>query len=186
MSDLIDLIPWAKSVAGTATAQELEARIAEITARLPELDISEAKRAELAAKLQALDAAVVAEPAESAAHIAELNAILDETQSRSAVGMIIEFDGEIFRWDARDDASWYFTAVPPELSEEIREIPRPYRGFGSVRVRARVGGSEWSTSIFPDPRTSGSYVLPLKKKVRDAEGLVDGGPVIVRLEVLDG
>ena len=99
--------------------------------------------------------------------------------------MIIEFDGEIFRWDAREDAAWYFTAVPPELSDEIREIPRPYRGFGSVRVRARVGGSEWSTSIFPDS-TNGSYVLPLKKKIRDAESLVDGGLVSVRLQVLDG
>jgi len=99
--------------------------------------------------------------------------------------MIIEFDGEIFRWDAREDAAWYFTAVPPELSDDIREIPRPYRGFGSVRVRARIGGSEWSTSIFPDS-ANGSYVLPLKKKVRDAEALVDGGPVSVRLEVLDG
>ena len=99
--------------------------------------------------------------------------------------MIIEFDSEIFRWDARDDAAWYFTSVPAELSEEIREIPRPYRGFGSVRVRARVGGSEWATSIFPSSN-EGTYVLPLKKKVRDAEGLVDGGPVTVRLEVLDG
>ena len=99
--------------------------------------------------------------------------------------MIIEFDGEIFRWDAREDAAWFFTAVPPELSAEIREIPRPYREFGSVRVRARIGGSGWSTSIFPDS-TNGSYWLPLKKKVRDAESLVDGGPVTVRLEVLDG
>ncbi len=99
--------------------------------------------------------------------------------------MIIEFDGEIFRWDARQDASWYFTSVPPQLSEEIRVIPRPYRGFGSVRVRARIGGSEWATSIFPSSN-DGTYVLPLKKKVRDAEQLVDGGPVRVRLEVLDG
>lgn len=99
--------------------------------------------------------------------------------------MIIEFEGEVFRWDARDDASWFFAAVPPELSEDIREIPRPYRGFGAVRVRARVGGSEWTTSIFPDS-SLGSYVLPLKKAVRDAEALVDGGPVVVRLDVLDG
>ena len=28
--------------------------------------------------------------------------------------MIIEFEGEVFRWDARDDASWFFAAVPPE------------------------------------------------------------------------
>ena len=99
--------------------------------------------------------------------------------------MIIEFDGDVFRWDAREDAAWFFTSVPPELSEEIREIPRPYRGFGSVRVRAKIGGSEWTTSIFPSS-DSGSYVLPLKKAVRVAEGLVDGGPVTVRLEVLDG
>lgn len=98
--------------------------------------------------------------------------------------MIIEFDGEVFRWDARPDAAWFFTAVPPELSAEIREIPRPQRGFGSVRVHARVGGSEWATSIFPG--SDGVYVLPLKKKVRDAEGLADGGAVSVRLEVVDG
>jgi len=99
--------------------------------------------------------------------------------------VIIEFDGDVFRWDAREDSSWFFTAVPPELSEDIREIPRPYRGFGSVRVRARIGGSVWATSIFPDSQR-GSYVLPLKKAVRDAEGLVDGGAVTVRLEILDG
>ena len=98
--------------------------------------------------------------------------------------MIIEFESDVFRWDARDDSSWFFTAVPPELSEEIRELPRPPRGFGSVRVRARVGGTEWTTSIFPDSK-SGSYVLPLKKAVRDAENLADGGPVTVRLHVLD-
>jgi hypothetical protein len=97
---------------------------------------------------------------------------------------MIEFESEVFRWDARDDSSWFFTAVPPELSEDIHELPRPPRGFGSVRVRARVGATEWTTSIFPDSK-SGSYVLPLKKAVRDAENLVDGGPVTVRLDVLD-
>jgi hypothetical protein len=99
--------------------------------------------------------------------------------------VIIEFEAEVFRWDAREDSAWFFTAVPAELSEDIREIPRPYRGFGSVRVRARVAGTEWATSIFPSS-SDGTYVLPLKKAVRDAEGLVDGGPVYVRLEVLDG
>jgi len=98
--------------------------------------------------------------------------------------VIIEFDGDVFRWDARADSAWFFTAVPPELSVDIREIPRPARGFGSVRVRARIGGSVWATSIFPS--SDGSYVLPLKKAVRDAEALVDGAPVSVHLEVLDG
>ncbi|WP_396668463.1 DUF1905 domain-containing protein [Microbacterium sp. R86528] len=98
--------------------------------------------------------------------------------------MIIEFESEVFLWDARADVAMHLTSVPPELSEDIREIPRPHRGFGAVRVIARVGGSEWKTSIFPDKRTE-TYVLPLKKAVRNAEGLVEGGPVRVRLEVLD-
>ncbi|MCP2637176.1 DUF1905 domain-containing protein [Microbacterium sp. HD4P20] len=98
--------------------------------------------------------------------------------------MLIEFESDVFRWSAREDSSWFFTSVPPELSEEIREIPRPYRGFGSVRVRARIGGCEWATSIFPDSG-SGSYVLPLKKTVRDAEAIGEGSVVVVRIEVLD-
>ncbi len=91
----------------------------------------------------------------------------------------------MFLWSARTDSAWFFTAVPPELSDDIREIPRPFRGFGSVRVRALIGGSQWTTSIFPDA-TTGSYVLPLKKSVRDAEHLVLGTLVAVRLDVLDG
>jgi len=98
--------------------------------------------------------------------------------------VIVEFTGPVFAWSARSDA-WFFTAVPEPLSAEIREIPRVTRGFGSVRVRARVGGSTWQTSIFPDS-SRGAYVLPLKRSVRDAEGIVEGVDVDVRLEVLDG
>jgi Domain of unknown function (DUF1905) len=98
--------------------------------------------------------------------------------------MIIEFESEVFRWDARTDSDWYLTSVPAELSADIREIPRPRRGFGSVRVRVRVGTSEWSTSIFPS--SDGTYALPLKKAVMRAESLEEGAPLTVRLEVLDG
>jgi len=95
----------------------------------------------------------------------------------------VEFEGEIYRWAARTD-SWYFVNLPADLSAEIREIPRPYRGFGSVRVNVRIGGSRWRTSIFPDAG-QGTYVLPLKRAVRDAEGLVDQAVVAVELDVLD-
>ncbi len=96
--------------------------------------------------------------------------------------MIVEFDADVFLWEARTQ-SWFFAGVPDDLSAQIREIPRVQRGFGSVRVLARIGGSEWRTSIFPS--SDGTYVLPLKRAVRDAEGVVDGGVVAVRLEVLD-
>jgi hypothetical protein len=71
-----------------------------------------------------------------------------------------------------------------EASADIREVPRMPRGFGAVKVRVRVGGSRWSTSIFPDS-TQGAYVLPVKKAVRTAEGLSEGDPVEVELEIVD-
>ncbi|HWI31549.1 MAG TPA: DUF1905 domain-containing protein, partial [Microbacterium sp.] len=83
---------------------------------------------------------------------------------------------------AREDSSWYFATLPEDLSESIKELPRPPRGFGSLRVRARIGKSAWSTSIFPG---SEGYVLPLKKSVRDAEGLDVGVVAVVELELID-
>jgi hypothetical protein len=103
---------------------------------------------------------------------------------RRLMPMHFEFESDIWRWDARVAEAWFFATVPAELSEDIREIPRMRRGFGAVRVEARVGDTQWRTSIFPD--SGGSYVLPLKKAVRDAESLVEGGTVVVQLEVLDG
>ncbi|WP_454168662.1 DUF1905 domain-containing protein [Microbacterium paulum] len=97
--------------------------------------------------------------------------------------MQIEFEGEIFRWQSREQ-EWIFVALPAPLSAEIAEIPRPRRGFGSVRVEARIGLSTWRTSIFPDA-AQGAYVLPLKRAVREAEGIGAEGIVSVCLDVLD-
>lgn len=97
--------------------------------------------------------------------------------------MQVAFEGDIFRWQSRQ-REWYFVALPEDLSAEIREIPRPQRGFGSVRVEVRVGVSAWRTSIFPDS-SRGAYILPLKRAVRDAEGIGDEGVVAVELNVLD-
>ncbi|MRG60062.1 DUF1905 domain-containing protein [Agromyces sp. CFH 90414] len=96
--------------------------------------------------------------------------------------MRFRFTAPLWEWQAQ--ANWYFVTVPEEISEDIREVPRMPRGFGSVRVRVQVGGSDWSTSIFPDS-AQGAYVLPVKKAVRVAEGLAEGEPVEVALEVLD-
>ncbi|WP_308797264.1 DUF1905 domain-containing protein [Agromyces silvae] len=87
-------------------------------------------------------------------------------------------------WEWRSRAEWYFVTLPAEASADIGEVPRPPRGFGAVKVRVRVGGSRWSTSIFPDS-TQGAYVLPVKKAVREAEALEEGAPVTVELELVD-
>ncbi|WP_173923396.1 DUF1905 domain-containing protein [Agromyces sp. Marseille-P2726] len=96
--------------------------------------------------------------------------------------MRFRFTAPLWQWSAQD--GWFFVTVPEGPSEDIRGIPRVPRGFGSVRVRATVGGTTWSTSVFPDSKL-GCYVLPVKKAVRTAEGIGDGDDVEVALEVLD-
>jgi hypothetical protein len=96
--------------------------------------------------------------------------------------LTVTFTAELWRWEAQ--SGWFFVTVDPAASAAIRERPRPPRGFGSVRVRATVGGSTWATSVFPDA-SRGAYVLPMKKAVRRAEGLDEGDPADVRLEVLE-
>jgi len=97
----------------------------------------------------------------------------------------VVFDAELWIWDARRDDSWTFVSLPAEASEEIRDrmAAGPRRGFGSVRVRATVGGSTWTTSIFPDGARN-AYVLPVKRAVRKAESLAEGDTATVTIEVL--
>ena len=99
--------------------------------------------------------------------------------------MIVDFEGTVYRWEARADAAWFFVDLPPDISEIVLESRDPAlrRGFGAVRVRATIGGSTWTTSMFPS--SSGSYVLPLKRAVREAEGLDEGATASARVEIAD-
>ena len=56
------------------------------------------------------------------------------------------------------------------------------RGWGSMKVRATVGDTDWATSIFP-AKEMGGWLLPVKAAVRKAEGLVAGDMVRVVVAV---
>jgi hypothetical protein len=88
-------------------------------------------------------------------------------------------------WLHGGPASWYFLTLPKGAAREIRLMLGAGvtgRGWGSIRVRATVGGTTWSTSIFPDKK-AGSYLLPVKAEVRTAEGLAEGAAVAYTLLV---
>ena len=90
---------------------------------------------------------------------------------------------EVTLWPGAQGA-WHFAYVDKKHSEEIRKkYTGPRRGFGAVRVRVRVGKTTWETSIFPDSR-AGVYILPLKAKVRRAEGIQAGESITFTLEIL--
>lgn len=88
-------------------------------------------------------------------------------------------------WPHAGEGSWTFVTVPAEVSADIRELPRPRRpGFGSLRVRVRLGKTDWATSIFPEA-ASGCYVLPVKKAVRTAERVDHGDVVEIELTLAE-
>jgi GNAT superfamily N-acetyltransferase len=90
----------------------------------------------------------------------------------------LEFTGEIFQW--RGPAPYYFVRVPEEESLELKAVSsgRYYRGM--IRVRAWIGDTEWSTSLWPK---DGCYVLPIRDSVRKPRGLADGDTVSAHLTV---
>ena len=94
----------------------------------------------------------------------------------------VDFEAELWLWQA-DKGAWHFLTVPPQESDALRMFsPQAKRGFGSVRVRARIGGTTWKTSVFPS-KEHGGYLLPVKKAVRVAEALDVGSTAAVSLEV---
>jgi hypothetical protein len=100
------------------------------------------------------------------------------------LGVVVVFDAQLWTWDARRADTWVFVSLPGDASGEIRDrAGGQRRGFGSLRVRVTVGGSSWTTSIFPD--STRGYVLPIKRAVRDAEGLDPGNRASVTVELLD-
>jgi hypothetical protein len=95
----------------------------------------------------------------------------------------VEFSAELFAW--KGEGGWHFVRLPQEAAEDLRDLATgPPRGFGSIRVSVRLGGSTWATSVFPD-KDSGAFVLPVKKPVREAERIEDGDRVTVTLTPLD-
>ena len=79
---------------------------------------------------------------------------------------------------------WHFVGLPKKESEEIKKtFGVKARGWGSIPVLVTLGKTTWNTSIFPD-KQSGTYLLPLKAKVRKDEGLLVDDIVRVAVTIL--
>jgi hypothetical protein len=97
----------------------------------------------------------------------------------SGLELDLEFTGDIWHW--RGPAPFHFVTVPGDASDQLREVaPEVTYGWGMVPVRARIGSTEWRTSLWPK---DGGYVLPLKDAVRRAEQLGEGDTVTARLSL---
>ncbi|MEZ0327261.1 MAG: DUF1905 domain-containing protein [Fimbriimonas sp.] len=94
--------------------------------------------------------------------------------------MTVDFCGEVWYW--RGPAPFYFLKITGQSCDELREVMRSVTyGWGMIAVRARIGETEWVTSLTPK---DGLYLLPLKDVVRRAEQIEEGHTVSGSLDVI--
>ncbi|MEG3637317.1 DUF1905 domain-containing protein [Micromonospora palythoicola] len=93
--------------------------------------------------------------------------------------MELEFAGEVWFW--RGPSPFHFVTVPDQHCGQLAEVAGQVSyGWGMIPVAARIGGTHWTTSLFP---MHGGYVVPVKDKVRRAEGIEVGDVVTILLTV---
>ena len=93
--------------------------------------------------------------------------------------MILEFCGDVFEW--RGPAPHHFVAVPEDDCEVLAETAAMVSyGWGMIPVTVTIGGSEWTTSLWPK---DGGYLVPLRLDVRRREAVAVGDVVALRLVV---
>ena len=93
--------------------------------------------------------------------------------------MDLEFSGEIIHW--RGPSPFHFVTVPDDESAAIEAVaPIVSYGWGAIPVQARVGRTDFTTSLFPKDER---YLVPIKVAVRRAEQLALGDRITVRLRL---
>ncbi|MEE1876984.1 DUF1905 domain-containing protein [Altererythrobacter litoralis] len=120
---------------------------------------------------------------------------------RQAQGERVSHTAPLTRWQG-DRGTWHLLVITGEAAETIAMHARLYRleygrqrGFGSVKVMARIGDTEWKSSVFPQKESLPSsseaigrqrreWILLVSRKVMRAEDIVAGDQVCVELELL--
>jgi Domain of unknown function (DUF1905) len=93
--------------------------------------------------------------------------------------VILEFTGDVWHW--RGPAPYHFVTVPDAASDALQSVAGLVSyGWGMIPVTVLIGDTEWTTALWPK---DGRYIVPLKDRVRAAEGIQLGATVTVRLTV---
>jgi hypothetical protein len=89
----------------------------------------------------------------------------------------ITFRSEVVYW--RGPAPFYFVRVPSKEVDSVTRISRQITyGWGVLPADVTIGGFEFYTALFPK---DGSFLVPLKKAVREHLGINLGEDVLVKL-----
>ena len=99
----------------------------------------------------------------------------------STTGRDYTVRAKVWRWK---NGSWHFANLSPQQSAEIRRrFGAVARGWGSIRVKIRIGDTEWSTSLFPSNENK-TYLFAIKADVRKAEDIGAGDRITAVVHIV--
>jgi hypothetical protein len=85
-------------------------------------------------------------------------------------------------WRYQGQAGWYFVNLNRRDSARVRKLPLAKTvAWGYVRVKAKLGGTAWKTTLFP--AKGGIYMIAIKAAVRKKEGIEAGDRVQITVTV---
>ena len=90
-----------------------------------------------------------------------------------------EFDAIVIHW--RGPSPYFYAPIPAGHVEDIRHASRLVSyGWGVIPVEAVIGGTRFTTSLFPK---DGGYLLPLKDAVRKPNAITAGDTVRITMTI---
>lgn len=93
--------------------------------------------------------------------------------------LVFEFEGVIIEW--RGPAPFLFVTLPEDVAAELTDqLGVLSYGWGCIPVVARIGGTTFTTSLFP---RHGGYLLPVKAAVQRAEQVELGDAVTAEIGI---
>jgi hypothetical protein len=91
----------------------------------------------------------------------------------------LRFTNVVIEW--RGPAPYYYLPLTDEAAEDVHDVRKMATyGWGVIPVAARIGESDFETSLFPK---DGGYLLPLKDAVRKPAGIAVGDEVTAELTI---
>ncbi len=120
------------------------------------------------------------------ADLAAIAAEFGDDPGAATESRVITHEGPLWRWKSKSSdtpAAWFFVTIDGEAAQRIKSSLARRNGFGSIKVLARIGSTDFQTSLFPANDVQG-YILPVKAAVRKAERLDEGTTVELTLTLL--
>jgi hypothetical protein len=86
---------------------------------------------------------------------------------------VYQFSAKVWLWPG--DVPWHFVSIPDDISLKIRSENKG----AMVKVCSTIGDTSWNGSLFWS-KNSNRYIMPIKKEVRNKEGIFAGEEVLIK------